>query len=58
MNAKKSGLSAVGLVALLLAALTVVVAAPAFAEGETQTAAKQILMVFTTDNWGELNPCG
>jgi len=59
MIVKNHDLSAVGLLALLLAALTVALAAPALADDGVEAAReKQIMMVVTTDDNGELNACG
>lgn len=59
MMVKKSCSGAVGPLTLLLVALVVALALPALAEDGKQAAqGKQIMMVFTTDNNGELNACG
>ena len=59
MIVKNHDLSAVSLLALLLAALTVALAAPALADDGVEAAReKQIMRVVTTDDNGELNACG
>jgi hypothetical protein len=59
MALKYSNLPVVGAAALLLAWCAAFYSAPAIAEDAKQPdKGRQILMVFTTNNEGELNPCG